>query len=1148
MNHRCITVDLRTAATVAARTDVGAATTAAVGMAGIEDTDIPLLPLRHSGIDVMKALHAFVILALVCGLSATAQKKGPASRDEGSLPALVLDGLKFRSIGPALTSGRIADIAVDLHDRSRYFVAVASGGVWKTTNAGTTWTPVFDKQSSYSIGCVAIDPRNPSVIWVGTGENNSQRSVSYGDGVYRSEDGGSSWENMGLKSSEHIGKILIDPRDSRVVYVAAQGPLWNPGGDRGLYKTTDGGKTWEAVLTISKNTGVTDVVMDPRNPDLLYAAAYQRRRHVWTLINGGPESAIYRSEDGGADWKKLTSGLPSEDMGRIGLTIPPTAPDIVYATIEAALGKGGLYRSTDRGASWEKRGDYVSASAQYYSEIFADPKDPDRIYSMDVYLKVSTDGGKTFKNLGEKSKHVDNHAMWIDPENTNYYLVGCDGGLYESFDRGATWNFKVNLPVTQFYRVNVDNAMPFYNVYGGTQDNFSLVGPSRNMSATGIENAHWVVTATGDGFVTQIDPEDPNIVYAESQYGGLVRYDKKSGEIMGIKPQEEKGEAPLRWNWDSPLLISPHSHTRLYFAANKLFRSDDRGNTWKQVSGDLTRQIDRNKLPVMEKFWSIDAVAKNASTSFYGNITALAESPLKEGVLFVGTDDGLIQISDNGGTAWRRVESFPGVPPQTYVSRLEASRHNVKTVFAAFENHKNGDFAPYLLRSDDGGISWTSISGNLPDKGAVYALVEDHEDPSLLFAGTEFGVYVTTDGGKDWTRLTGGLPTIAVRDIAIQRRENDLVLGTFGRGFYILDDYSPLRHLDKQMLGKPAAILPVKDALMYIESRPYGLRGKAFLGESFFAAKNPPVGATITYYMKDSLKTKKQMRQAREKELFKKGEPIPYPTAAELHAEEVEETPSLIFIIADEEGNVVRRLSEPADKGVHRVVWDLRYAAITPTKLTVPAEEDPFSEGDMGPLAMPGVYAVTMAKRVNGEETLLAGPVEFTAKVLGSVSLPAVDRKALVAFQEKVADLQRAVQGASRAAGEARTRIDHLKKAVLATPAAPASVSAGLDSIERGIREIQRVLNGDRALRSKNEPDVPSITERVNGIVEDQWQSTGAPTTTQQRSYEIAADEFASRLEALRKLIETDLHAVEETLERAGAPWTPGRVPLWMKR
>jgi photosystem II stability/assembly factor-like uncharacterized protein len=1096
----------------------------------------------------MKSFLVFLlfVLSLVCYPVIAQDKESDESKSKDPFSTDTFKGLKFRCIGPALTSGRVVDFAVNPNDRSQYYVASASGGVWKTVNAGTTWEPLFDGEGSYSIGCITMDPSNPSVLWVGTGENNSQRSVSYGDGVYRSEDGGKIWENMGLKTSEHIGKIVVDPRNSNVVYVAAQGPLWGPGGDRGLFKTTDAGKTWNCVLKISEHTGVTDLVMDPRYPDVLYAASYQRRRHVWTIINGGPESAIHKSIDGGATWKKLKGGLPGEDMGRIGLAISPINPDVLYAVIELANRKGGFYRSTNRGATWEKRSDYSAGSAQYYSELFCDPKDIDRVYSMDVYLKVTDDAGKTFKNLGEKSKHVDNHAMWIDPNNTNYYLVGGDGGVYESFDRAETWSYKSNLPITQFYRVAVDNAKPFYNVYGGTQDNFSLGGPSRTISTAGIVNADWIVTASGDGFVTHVDPEDPNIVYSESQYGGLVRYDKKSGEIMGIRPQEAKGEAPYRWNWDSPLIISPHSHTRLYFAANNVFRSDDRGNTWKKVSGDLTRQIDRNKLPVMGKVWGVDAIAKNASTSFYGNIVSLVESPVKEGVLYVGTDDGLLQITEDGGANWRKVEKFPGVPEMTYVSCLLASQHSANTVFAAFDNHKNADFHPYLIKSDDAGRSWISIKGDLPERGTVYSVAEDHMSRGLLFAGTEFGVFFTVDGGKKWIQLKGGLPTIAVRDIAIQKSENDLVLGTFGRGFYILDDYSSLRNVKNEMLAMEAQLFPVKDAQMYVESRPYGYKGKGFFGESFYAAPNPPFGATFTYYLKEELKTKKKFRQEKEKEFFKKGETPPYPTFEALRAEDEEEAPTVTLIVTDEVGNVVRNVKGLISKGINRVTWDLRYSPLEPIKM-VEETPDAWTEAGQSPLAMPGTYKISLSKRVNGVVTELAATQTFTAAPLGIATLAAADRKALTEFQRKAAELQRAVLGASRVVDEVKDRIAHLKKALLNTPAPTAKLRADVDALETRANDIIRSLRGDRTLSSRSEPTPPSIVDRANGIVDDQWQSTGAPTQTQIDAYNIAGDEFVPVLAKLRTLIQTDLKAIESGMENLGAPWTPGRIPEWKK-
>lgn len=1078
--------------------------------------------------------------------AAPPQEKGKKeTQPQTRLKAETFSGLALRSIGPALTSGRIGDLAVHPQNRSVYFAAVASGGVWKTENSGTTWQPVFDGQGSYSIGCVAIDPNNPLIVWVGTGENNSQRSVGYGDGVYKSLDGGKTWKNTGLKNSEHVGKIVIDPRNSEVVYVAAQGPLWAPGGDRGLYKTTDGGKNWKQILSISENTGVSDLDYDPRNPDVLYASAYQRRRHVWTLINGGPESALYKSTDAGANWKKIESGLPKEEMGRIGLAVAPANPDVVYAIIEAANKTGGFFRSTDMGENWEKRSGYVSGSPQYYQEIICDPKEVNRVYSMDVWMQVTEDGGKTFRKVGEKFKHVDNHALWIDPQNTDYLLSGCDGGVYESFDRGATWHFKANLPVTQFYKITVDNELPFYNVYGGTQDNFTLGGPSRTLTVQGITNSDWFVTLGGDGFEPQVDPQDPNIIYSQYQYGGLVRFDKRSGELIDIQPQPGKGEEPLRWNWDSALLLSPHSHTRLYFAAQRIFRSDDRGDSWRPISPDLTRRIDRNRLPVMGKVWSIDAVAKNASTSFYGNIVALTESPLQEGLIYAGSDDGLVQITENGGENWRKIEKFPGVPEMTYVNCLLASQHGASTVYAAFNNHKRGDFKPYLLKSDDHGKSWVSVTGNLPERGSVYSIAEDHVNPDLLFAGTEFAVFFTLDGGKNWIQLQGGMPTIAVRDLAIQKRENDLVVGTFGRGIYILDDYSLLRQLSAEALEQEAALYPVKNAWMYIESAPLGLRDKSFQGDSYFTVPNPPFGATFTYYLKEEIKTLKKQRQEAEKKLDKEGGALRYPDWETLREEAREEAPAIILTVKDEDGNTVRRLSGPVKAGFHRVAWDLRYPAANPASLEPPDTEDPFADQPVGPLAAPGTYTVSLAKQVDGKETPLGTPQTFTAEPLNVATLPAADRAALLAFQQKTARLQRAVLGAENVADEAQTRLNYIKRALLDTPGADPALLQEALSLQNRLKDLQTRLSGDRVIASRNEPTPPAIVDRVQGIVYGHWTSTAAPTQTHRNAYQIAAEEFTAVLEGLRVLIEADLKNLEDKLESAGAPWTPGRVPRW---
>jgi photosystem II stability/assembly factor-like uncharacterized protein len=1057
-------------------------------------------------------------------------------------------GLALRGIGPAVTSGRIADVAVDPTDKKRWFVAVASGGVWKTENGGTTWMPVFDGEGSYSIACVAIDPRNPSVVWVGTGENNSQRSVGYGDGVYRSEDGGKSWKNVGLKSSEHIGKILIHPKDSNTVYVAAQGPLWSPGGDRGLYKTTDSGQNWTAVLTISENTGVSDVVMDPRDPDVLLASAWQRRRHVFTLINGGPESALHKTTDGGKTWRKITSGLPKEEMGRIGLAIAPTDPDTVYALVEtaAAAKASGTYRSTNRGETWEKRSEY-SPQAMYYQKIYVDPKDAERIYSMDVFLKVSDDAGKTWRNLGERYKHVDNHAIWIDPDDTDHYLVGSDGGLYESHDRAATWHFFGNLPVTQFYRVDVDNSSPVYYVYGGTQDNYSLGGPSRTLTEHGAMNSDWFVTLGGDGFHSRIDPVDPNIVYSALQHGVLSRYDRRSGERVLIQPHEAPGDPALRWNWDSPLVLSPHKNTRLYFAAQRVFRSEDRGDGWTPISPDLTRQLDRNKLKVMGRVWGPDAVAKSQSTSFYGNIVALDESPLAAGLLYVGTDDGLVQVSEDDGKTWRRQDSFPGVPELSYVSDLFASRFDANLVYATFNNHKNGDFKPYVLKSADRGRTWTSIGSDLPARGSAWTIAEDTELRELLFVGTEFGLYFSRDGGGKWLRLKGGLPTIPVRDLAIQKREGDLVIASFGRGFFVLDDLTPLRVATPALLESAAVTFPVKKALAYIPQTPLGLKGKGFLGETLFTAPNPPFGAVFTYYLKEEVKTKRKARLDAEKEADKKGAQITYPSHADLRAEAREEDPAVVLTVKDEGGNVVRRLTGPSKAGIQRVAWDLRFPAANPTRLTPPPADNPFFDPPEGPLVVPGSYSVSFEKRVDGALQPFGTPQSFVVESLGLQTLKARDAAELVAFQRKTARLQRAVLGAVEATEEAQTRLKAARKAIDDTPGADPALGAEARRIERALDDLLIGLRGDRVLDSRYEPTPMTTTDRIRAIVGAQWSATVAPTGTSRKAYADAADAFEGQLATLRKLVDTDLRALETAMEKAGAPWTPGRLPTWSK-
>ncbi|MBI9036845.1 MAG: hypothetical protein JEY97_01815 [Bacteroidales bacterium] len=1070
------------------------------------------------------------------------KKKDKNKQANDTIKSSVISGLKFRSIGPAMASGRIADFAVNPDNPSEYYVAVASGNVWKTTNSGTTWNPIFDNYGSYSTGCITMDPNNHNIIWLGTGENNHQRALGYGDGVYKTVDGGKKWKNMGLKESRQIGKIIVDPQNSDVVYVAAEGSAWGPGGERGLYKTSDGGKTWEKVLDISEHTGISSLVMDPQNPDILYAASEQRRRHVHTKIGGGPESAIHKTTDGGKTWRKLKSGLPDGDVGGIGLAISPVDPDIIYAIIEAGEKSGGFFRSIDRGESWEKMSDH-SSSGQYYTEIYCDPVDVDKVYSVETISQVTEDGGNTWKSLGNNNRHVDDHALWIDPYDTNHFLIGGDGGIYETFDGGKNYLYKSNLPVTQFYRVAVDNSEPFYWVYGGTQDNSSMGGPSQSLSSEGVTSADWIVTLGGDGFWQAIDPGNPDIVYSEYQYGNVYRYDKKSGESLSIKPQPRKDEDTYKWNWNTPFIISPHSNTRLYMAANKVFKSDDRGHSWEVISDDLTSKTDRNTWPVMDRYWGVDAVVKDVSTSLYGTIISLSESPVKEGLIFAGTDDGVIQVTDDDGKTWTKIDKFPGIPEYTYVSDILPSKFDENVVYASFDNLKRDDFTPYILKSEDKGKTWKSISSNLPENGTVHTLEQDFINPDLLFAGTEFGVFFSVDDGKIWTQLKSGIPTIAVKDIAIQERENDLVLATFGRGFYILDDYSPLREINKEFLEKEANIFPIADALMYVKKR-----GKYGQGSTRYAAKNPDFGATFTYYIKESPKTLKQERKESEKELIKDKKPIPIPAMDELRAEENEVPPYLIFTITDENANEIRKIHKKISKGINRTSWNLRYPGVHPTRLKNDKFDPIASEGDYM-YVMPGKYYVSLAQCVRGEETELVGPVEFEAVVLNNTTLPAEDRSELVAFQGKVAKLIKAVRGAYNLSNDLMEKTQFIKQAILKSPDINPELMKKANKIESELDGILWDFSGQqpKASREENWPAKPSINERLNSMAYAHWRSTSAVTKTQKDTYEIISEEFPPLLEKLKEINNVELKQLEKEIEKAGVPYTPGRVPEWEK-
>ena len=885
----------------------------------------------------IRALSAFAVLAALLPLASAADPRSPlagglhaqeADADEpAELNSGLLSSFRWRSIGPAVASGRIADIAIDPTDRSTWYVAASSGNVWKTTNAGTTWTPIFDDYGSYSIGAIALDPGDHLTLWVGTGENNGQRSVGYGDGVYKSVDGGRSFRNMGLETSEHIGMIAVHPEDSRTVFVAAQGPLWAAGGERGLYRTRDGGESWKLVLEIDEHTGVNEVYFDPRNPEVMYATSWQRRRHQWTMIDGGPGSGIHKSTDGGESWRAINRGLPSGDKGRIGLAISPIQPDVLYAIVEASGNDGGTFRSGNMGENWSRTSRYQSSAPMYYHELYADPHRFDRIYSLDTFLEMSDDGGESWSRLPTQSVHVDHHALAFDPDDPEHLILGNDGGLYETFDFGESWSHFANLPLTQYYKVATSNDEPFYYVYGGTQDNNTMGGPSQTLGG-GIRNSDWYVTLGGDGFDPVVDPENPDIIYSQLQHGVLSRFDRGSKERLDIKPQADPGGPPLRWYWDAGLILSPHDNDRLYFGAQILFRSDDQGSSWRAVSGDLSRNLDRNQLEVMGRVWSVDAVGKNRSTSVFGHIVAISESPLVEGLIYVGTDDGLVQVTEDGGETWRRVASLPGVPDTSFVHDVEADLHDPDAVFAVVNNFKRGDFRPYVLKSEDRGRSWSAITGGLPDNSPAFSIVQDHVEPDLLFLGAEFGAFVSVDGGESWMEFDSGLPTIPVRELEIQKREGDLVAATFGRSFYVVDDYTPLRELargSEAILASAGHLFEVADGDMYVAWNPGGANGA-----DFYAADNPELGVTFTYWFGETLRTRQAERRAAERQAQRRGEDTPYPSWEELREEDREEAPRVFLTVRGEGGEVVNVVGGSTSRGVHRTVWNYRYPAYTP--------------------------------------------------------------------------------------------------------------------------------------------------------------------------------------------------------------------------
>lgn len=1081
------------------------------------------------------------LLTLVCCLVCPALALAEETAADEKKPD-PYEGLKWRNIGPAFMSGRIADIDWDPNDNSVWYVGVGSGGVWKTINAGVTWTPVFDKQTSYSIGNVTVDPSNPHRIWVGTGEDVGGRHVGFGDGIYRSDDAGKTWVKKGLENSQHISTILVHPDDSNTVWVAVQGPLWTKGGERGFFMTTDGGETWEKTLGGGEWTGVTDIKMDPRNPDVLYAATWQHHRTVAAYMGGGPESSIHKSTDGGRTWAQLKTGLPEGNKGKIGLAISPQNPDVIYAAIELNRREGGVWRSDNRGGSWVKGADAVGGGTgpHYYQEIFASPHQFDRLYLVGPTVQKSEDGGKTFSPMAHPNQHGDMHAIMFHPTDPNYIMMGTDGGLYESFDLGATWRYMENLPVTQYYKLALDDAEPFYNIYGGTQDNNTQGGPSRTDNVHGIRTADWYVVLGGDGHQPATEPGNPDILYAQWQQGNLTRVDLTTGESVYIKPQPAAGDPPERYNWDSPILVSSHNPTTLFFGSQRVWRSDNRGDSWTAISTDLTRNEDRMLMPLMDQTWGWDAPWDMYAMSDYNTITSLAESPLEEGLLYAGTDDGLIHVSQNGGKEWRKIEvgNLPGVPKTAFVNDIRADLHDADTVYVALDNHKYGDFSPYLLVSRNRGKSWQSITDGIPDRHLVWRVVQDHEQARLLFAATEFGVFVSFNGGDSWAKFSAGMPTISIRDLQIQRREDDLVAASFGRGFFVLDDYSALRELAGDTLEQEAVLFPTRDADWYFERGVLGATRKGSQGDQLYVADNPPFGAVLTYHLAEGFMTAEKQRQEQEKAALKDNKAVEFPGWDSVIDEQRETAPALKLVIKNSDGQVIRRIEAPTKKGFHRVAWDLRH----PYSGSV--ETPPNWQGlpPSGFMAIPGQYSAELVLIKDGASRVLDGPVSFAVNRLYEPALKGAPLEEVNAFWTELAQVSGQVSAATYALDDAVEDVEILYKMLAASATSPGDLESTLHQLRQELYVLEEALSGNQSKGSIGAYDEHRITSwlwHAYGGVSD---STYGPTPAHRQSLDNAKTSFAPVRDRLNSIMNEELPAIRRALNERGAPWGRGQA------
>ncbi len=1038
-------------------------------------------------------------------------------------PEDALSRMHYREIGPALMGGRISDLAVVEAKPQTFFLATASGGLWKTENHGTSWTPLFDDQPTSSIGDVTIHQSNPNLVWVGTGEPQNRQSSPWGNGVYKSTDGGTTWQHMGLEDSKHIARILIHPRDPDIVWVAAVGDLWGPNEERGVYRTDDGGETWNRVLYVDEDTGAIDLAMDPADPNTVFAAMYQRRRTGWGFNGGGPGSGLYRTMDGGENWEELADGLPEGDKGRIGIDVFRQDGNLVYALVEAdarAQGQGfgggggarksGLFRSTDRGTTWEKVSN-TNPRPMYYSQVRIDPSDSNRIYVLGTQLMVSDDGGRTFRSDGATQIHVDHHALWINPNDPDHLILGSDGGVSASWDGTAHWRMFDNLALGQFYTISHDMRDPYY-VCGGLQDNDPWCGPSNTRSFHGIRNQDWYETAYGDGFWTVVDPTDSTIVFSETQGGNMNRYDLITGEKTAMRPitgPREDGDTAkaYRFNWNSPLLISRHDPATIYLGANFLMRSRDRGMSWEEVGGvDLTKQIDRTTLEIMGVSGDEPMMSLNDGISTYGNLTTVSESHFTPDVIYAGTDDGNVQVTRDGGDAWTNVvERIPGLPERTYVSRLTASAHAEGRVYATFDGHRNGDYAAYVYVSEDYGEDWRRIDTGLPHGWSVNVVTEHHRAENLLFVGNEVGVFVSVDRGENWTRLKGDLPVVPVDDIAIHPRENDMLVGTHGRSAWIMADVTPLEHLSQAVMAEAAHVFPIKKTIMWAQKGDWPFYGATY------SATNPPRATPIRYWIGAA---DDAPMAAEASENGENGDNGDVDTADE----------TVEITITDASGAHIRTLEGSREMGVNEVLWNWRYDRAVSAE---GAGGGPGGGGiPQGPIVLPGTYTVTLT---NGEatstETVVIEPDPRRPMTMA-------DRRARQDALMSPHELAKPLYEANQRTRELTDQMEETEALLEDHEAASESLSEMLVGIQEELEEIREGLAEAR---------------RWAGVANAIQASSTLPTEDQLWQVDAAWEATPPLIERLNRLVTDQVPALNAALDDAGVRPDPGE-PLVVPR